>query len=293
MYHAPMRATAIPAVLLVALASPAHAVTDRSADKNSAALITELVTTALGKDPRFDVVSSADLRRQLDVESNKQAVGCDASSTSCLAELAGAMGAQLVVTGKLGTLDDVVILTLSLFDSKAGKAVGRVAVRAASLGKVSDKVDGAVVELVSSYRSAEQGDIKAKLLVLDVEPPRADDDTSGGILGSVTVASPPVSDAVELQRTFGVIALAGGVVVGGVGGLFYLVADDANKRAATTSLDAISANARYDERDVYGSLSVAGVVVGVTGVVAGIALLVSASDAATTADSSAPAPGAM
>src|SRR6185437_8457381 len=104
----------LPAVFVaLAIAVPAHA---SRVDKGTASLVTELVTASLAKSPQFDVLASADMRRQIEMEAYKQAIGCT-EKASCLAEVAGALGANVVVYGSIGKLDDVIILTLNLFDS--------------------------------------------------------------------------------------------------------------------------------------------------------------------------------
>src|SRR4051812_10419633 len=104
--------TTVVVVVVIALSSSAaHAI-----DQNQASLVTELVTAALSKEPKFDVIASADVRKQVELESQKQVAGCS-EQASCIAEMAGALGASVVVYGSIGQLDDVIILTLNLFDS--------------------------------------------------------------------------------------------------------------------------------------------------------------------------------
>ena len=261
-------------VAFIALpALPARA----AVDKNSAALVTELVTTSLDKEQRFEVLSSSDVRRQLEIEANKATLGCDADSSSCLAEIAGAMGAQLVVYGKLGTLDDVVILTLNLFDSAQAKAVGRVALKEKSLSALSDRVDGGVKELIAPFTAklaaspdgAGGAGGRVKLLVLDIEPP-----DTGGTSGSAAAgASAAPSEPMSALFWGGVGGLAGGAVVGVVGALFLVFADGANKVAKGPGVDAIEADAAYDERDTFGALGLGGVGVGVVVLGAGAVML--------------------
>lgn len=63
-----------------------------------------------------EVVSQGELQRMTDVEAEKQAAGC--SSSSCLAELAGALGAELVLFGTASQLGTTTTITLSLFDNR-------------------------------------------------------------------------------------------------------------------------------------------------------------------------------
>ncbi len=263
----------LPALLVGALLAPAA----RAAvvDKNSATLMTELVTHALGRERGFDVVSSADVRRQIELEASKQTLGCDATATSCLAEIAGAMGAQLVVSGQLGVLQgdggDVVILTLSLFDSTQGRSVGRVALRDQTLAALSGQVDAGVRELVAPFTGAmtptqtatptttpTATPTRTKVLVLDIAPPQND----GVANDAIAAAAPPLFIA-------GVSGLVGGGVVAGIGVVLFVLAQQQDKAGDSRELNAIEAEDAYDQRDGLGAAAVVAVVVGAVAAVAG------------------------
>src|SRR5262245_49290584 len=66
-------------------------------DENIAKTVTSLVAVELGKRGGLEVLSSTDVRAALDMEAARQAAGCD--EQSCLAELAGALGVELVAHG--------------------------------------------------------------------------------------------------------------------------------------------------------------------------------------------------
>jgi hypothetical protein len=245
---------------------------------NEAGLVTELVTAALGAEPRFEVLSSADVRRQLEIEADRRTLGCDENAQSCLAEIAGAMGAQLVVYGKLGALGDVIILTLNLFDSSQGKAVGRTVVKEPSLAKVSERVDGAVKELIAPYLAKLGADGKAKLLVLDVEAPK------GAPEGAPAPPPEPVGSGPPMLTLVG-----GGIAVVGVlslvgGGGALGVAALADGEADDVTLSEVKANDAYDRRDLFGTIGAGGLTFGAVAALAGVALAVfgvmSASDEA-------------
>jgi hypothetical protein len=251
---------AAPGLLLLLAVAAAHP----EVDKNSATLVTELVTTALAKEPRFEVVASGDLRRQVEVESNSAALGCDSSSASCLAELAGALGAKVIVYGKLGTLDDVVVLTLDLFDSGAGKAGGRVALQEPTLSAISGRVDGAVHELVEPFVAKLPADGKVKVLVLDIEPP--EQATPAGPASSAAPSSPVLVP--------GMVTAGVGAGVAIVGVLLALNASRLQNDAAdvnTVSLDL--ANQIYGQRDLSGGAGLTLIGVGAAAVVVGGVLL--------------------
>lgn len=65
---------------------------------------------------RYDLATSDDLRMMLQTEKERQLLSC--ADDSCLAEIAGAMGARYLSRGRLSLLDDDVVLTLQLFDSQ-------------------------------------------------------------------------------------------------------------------------------------------------------------------------------
>ena len=97
----------------------------------------------------FDIVSTADVRRMMDLEAERSQVGCN--DESCLAEIAGAMGASLVVFGDVGTLDGVYSITLNLFDSAAAKALGRTSFQANSAAELPAALNPALRQLVGGY----------------------------------------------------------------------------------------------------------------------------------------------
>src|SRR5687767_13609863 len=89
-------------------------------DENDTSLLTSMVTAALQRETKLDVIAQEDVRRQLALEADRQTVGC--GDESCIAEIVGALGARLAVYGRAGELDEgdgkkSVALTLSLFDS--------------------------------------------------------------------------------------------------------------------------------------------------------------------------------
>lgn len=139
------------------------------------ATLTSVITVALARHQRLDVLASADVRRAVELEGDKRALGCD-ENTSCLAEVAGAMGARLVVFGQLGDLDGELVMTLNLFDSQTASAAGRVLERASDARLLSGKVDAAVDRLVGSTLASIKGTDRVRILVLDLVPGTTQDE---------------------------------------------------------------------------------------------------------------------
>ena len=95
----------------------------KGADTAVAEATGAMVTRVLQRAGRFDVVTSDDVRRTLGLEAERQRVGCD--EAGCLEEIAGALGAELVVFGELTKLGDTHILTINLFDTSAVRSIAR------------------------------------------------------------------------------------------------------------------------------------------------------------------------
>lgn len=92
-------------------------------------------------------LSQDEMRRVVALESEKAAMGCDTSS--CLAEMASAMGVDYVVFGDVGKLGNAYIVTLRLFDSKRGDAVSRDTLQAADMDGVRQGVAASVSRLMA------------------------------------------------------------------------------------------------------------------------------------------------
>lgn len=108
--------------------------------------LTSLITAHLARYPQLDVMSGADIKRLVDLEAQKQSAGCDEGS--CLSEIAGAIGAQLVFFGQAGKLGGTIVVTLNVFDAAKGQAVGRQPIEARDLGQLPALVGPAIDQMV-------------------------------------------------------------------------------------------------------------------------------------------------
>ena len=89
-----------------------------------AAAMTDAITNEVAAGGFFDVVSSRDVQTLLGHERQKQMVGCSDTS-SCLTDLAGAMGARFVLNGSLAKLGETFQLSLQTLDSDKAQPIGR------------------------------------------------------------------------------------------------------------------------------------------------------------------------
>jgi hypothetical protein len=86
--------------------------------------LSDVVIAVYGGDAGRSVVGPADLRRALDWDAARQAIGCD--SDSCIAEVASAMNAARLVSGTVDAVGDEFLVTLTELDGNTFTAVGRV-----------------------------------------------------------------------------------------------------------------------------------------------------------------------
>lgn len=112
-------------------------------------VVANVVAVELGELSRFDVFTSKDMRALLDREAVKQGIGCDDSGDSCLAELAGALGAKLVVYGDVSKLDTAFLVNVNLFDASRAIGLGRANVEVSSADQLPDRIGAAVRKLVN------------------------------------------------------------------------------------------------------------------------------------------------
>lgn len=90
-----------------------------------AMLFTDSLANALRAVPNVGVVTRDDLIAVLDVEEQKQLLGCE-SDSACLTELGGALGVDRVVHGSVGRIGASFVVNLALVDPSVGRAVGSV-----------------------------------------------------------------------------------------------------------------------------------------------------------------------
>jgi hypothetical protein len=98
-------------------------------------IVTDLIATQIGRRDNIDVLTASDLADAMGLEAERQAMGCE-SNESCLAEIAGAMGADLVVFGSVGRLNQTFLVNLNLFSNAETKSVARETVEANDLDEL-------------------------------------------------------------------------------------------------------------------------------------------------------------
>jgi hypothetical protein len=190
-----------------------------SIDMGSVKILNELLAVEMSRQPGYDVLSGADVRRLVALEAEKQSVGC-ADDASCLAEIAGAMGAQFVVSGSIGKLGTRHVLTLTLFDSHAARSVNRVDLRAASIDEIADGLAAKVKELISALATTSTAPVVEKTQPLTVEHKGEHGKTTVTVdpeTKDITINATSESDLsfLGIGTTLGLVGLGGCGFVGG------------------------------------------------------------------------------
>ena len=123
---------------------------------SQAKLIDGLVATAVSR--RLARLPSAErpamhtfeeFRTLAEVEAQRSITGCDDGSASCLAEIAGALGARYVVSGTLGTLGSEIVLQLTLLDTRTTRTLARGGASGGDVAALRAAIDDAVVEVLA------------------------------------------------------------------------------------------------------------------------------------------------
>ena len=103
-----------------------------------------VITGRLARFSSLEVLSGADLRSMAALASDKASAGCEGDDGSCLAELAGALGAPWVLATQAGRLSGTTVVSFHLFDATASKTIARSTVQVSGLDDVTARVATAV-----------------------------------------------------------------------------------------------------------------------------------------------------
>ncbi len=205
-----------------------------------ASAATRVITAAAAEVDGLTIMSTADLRRLADLDANKYAVGCS-DDASCVADLAGALGAEQVLFGSMSRLGSTTTVSLSLYSSATQSALRR-SVDVKNLDELSSRLREKTRELLTGVAEEARADSAG-----------SDDDVvvtdSGGgpNIGVITV---------------GVGAAVGVIGAVAAGGSELLIQDPTGDGATKSTLQTV------------GIVGLAGVGVGVVVAATGVALMI-------------------
>jgi hypothetical protein len=116
---------------------------------STAEVVANLVAVKAASYATLDVMTTSDVVRLMSLEADRQMLGCD--DTSCAAEIADAMGANLVIFGDVSKLGSVLVVNLSLFNSDTATPIGRVVVQSSDArtlpGALDPRIEGLLANL--------------------------------------------------------------------------------------------------------------------------------------------------
>lgn len=98
--------------------------------------------------PRLKVISNRDIAQVLSFERQRQLMGCaEGMSESCLVELAGALGADVILSGSVAKLEGSYVVTLRAFRATNGQVLASRTGRPETEPALLDWLDSAAVDL--------------------------------------------------------------------------------------------------------------------------------------------------
>lgn len=115
----------------------------------------ERFATLLGRDTRLKVTTRRDIETVLGLERQKQLLGCsEESSSACLAELAGGLGVDTVLSGSIVKSDSGYIVTVRVIRAKDGAEVAAASERFKTEGALVDWLEAEAARLAERVATA-------------------------------------------------------------------------------------------------------------------------------------------
>jgi hypothetical protein len=109
------------------------------------------IADTLAQDLRLRVLTSRDVHDLISLAAEQQLSGCD--SSSCVSEVADALGASTVVFADVARLGGDVVLSLRLFDAATGETLARQTARAPSTTELERAAPAAARALIADLAS--------------------------------------------------------------------------------------------------------------------------------------------
>lgn len=125
------------------------------------------IADALGKQGYFKVVTAEALRSLLALERQKQLLGCSEAESSCMAEMADALGVQYLVTGAVTAVGakgkQTYSLDVTLLDVAKARRESSEVMSGASEGELLGQLPAAMVRLTEKIGVAYSGQLDLKV----------------------------------------------------------------------------------------------------------------------------------
>jgi TolB-like protein len=114
-------------------------------DPASARLLTDFLVSELSGRPQLQVFGQSDLESLLKAARQQKSLECNTDADACLAEVAGARGAQWLISGSVGVLGDRLVVSIRLTDTRHHQMLAHVSEEARGS---TDELFGVIKELV-------------------------------------------------------------------------------------------------------------------------------------------------
>ncbi|MBW1811361.1 MAG: hypothetical protein JRJ87_24445 [Deltaproteobacteria bacterium] len=111
-------------------------------------VLCDLLLEALLSRHGINAMGPADVRALLTAKQQKELLGCN--DESCMADLAGALGADWLIGGSVGKLEDLYVLSLQLIDAKKAKVTARAKAMIKGLKVAPQRIGPLVDELLGA-----------------------------------------------------------------------------------------------------------------------------------------------
>ena len=217
--------------------------------------ISSLLAAEASRRPGVEVRSSADIRAVLGFEAERQLLSCE-DDGACMAELAGALGVDFILTSEVTRIGETFVVTLNLLDSASGRAHSRASQRVQREADLIGAADQALNEVLAGFSPLEEAQAwkqpspRQSRLALGMGSVGAGLGVGGGILlltawqtywasegedgGTVTMAQ--IDSARRVRAPLGVGFMAGGAALVGAAFLMPRMAGS-GPTASLTMLD--------------------------------------------------------
>ncbi|NOZ87358.1 MAG: hypothetical protein GXP49_14030 [Deltaproteobacteria bacterium] len=150
-------------------------------NKNTVKLLDELLLTEIQKRSGCEVLGSADITSMMRLEEERVKVtGC--VDDSCLAEIGGALGVNLMVASSVGAVGNRFLLNVKLLDVKAAKVLKRYSKALDNdKAKLIDAIGQAAAAIVAGIRDEKSVEVP-KSVSVPVAADKSADEEAGGFL---------------------------------------------------------------------------------------------------------------
>ncbi len=196
-------------------------VAEKGVEKGASNLLTEVLMSEISKKGLFKVIGQKDIDKMLFWETNKQLKNC--TESSCLMQIAGAMGAEYYVEGSVGSMGNKYVISVKLIETMGVEIKGR---SMRIIERDEEKLLYAIKEMViEMLRGAGMEKEEVKGVVGDSDKEKSDKAKGKGmgIKGEVSGRE---------SKVMGYIIGVGGLGLIGMGGYFTKSAMDARDKYA-------------------------------------------------------------